>query len=81
MARGIFVQIVHALMHMHARGVCHRDIKLDNIFVVPAARAAGGGSKGFVVKIIDFGIGELMRPGHRLSLQCGACHPSRSEFM
>jgi serine/threonine protein kinase len=59
-----------------------RDIKLDNIFVVPASRACGGGggcsSKGgFVVKIIDFGIGELMRPGHRLSLQCGTLQAFR----
>jgi serine/threonine protein kinase len=46
-----------------------RDIKLDNIFVVPGPRV--NGQPNFVVKIIDFGIGELMRPGHRLSLQCG----------
>jgi serine/threonine protein kinase len=80
---------VHALMHMHARGVCHRynpamnytcifrrllldvearDIKLDNIFVIPSR---SGSSGCYIVKIIDFGIGELMRPGHRLSLQCG----------
>ena len=48
-----------------------RDIKLDNIFVIPALSRGARGQPNFIVKIIDFGIGELMRPGHRLSLQCG----------
>ncbi len=48
-----------------------RDIKLDNIFVIPVPSGHGRGGGRFIVKIIDFGIGELMRPGHRLSLQCG----------
>jgi serine/threonine protein kinase len=48
-----------------------RDIKLDNIFVVPTPSSSSRKTPTFLVKIIDFGIGELMRPGHRLSLQCG----------
>lgn len=31
--RGIMHQLLSALHHMHEAGVCHRDVKLENIFV------------------------------------------------
>ena len=30
-ARGVVSQLVHAVAYMHARGVCHRDLSLENI--------------------------------------------------
>jgi PAS domain S-box-containing protein len=42
-------QIVSAVDHMHKHGVCHRDLKLDNILLDSNGR----------VKIIDFGLGNF----------------------
>lgn len=62
LARKIFSQIVHAMCYCHNLGVVHRDLKPDNIMV----DATGN------VKIIDFGLGALVKPGMKLSRCCGA---------
>jgi serine/threonine-protein kinase len=48
----VLIEITHALEAAHARGVVHRDLKPDNVFL-----AAGRG--GPVVKLLDFGIAKL----------------------
>jgi serine/threonine protein kinase len=47
------LEVGEALAYAHARGVIHRDIKPDNIFL---ARTA----KGVVPKVIDFGIARVI---------------------
>jgi serine/threonine protein kinase len=51
-ARTIFKQVVKAVQCCHSRGVCHRDVKDENILL---------SSKTLHVKLIDFGCGARLR--------------------
>lgn len=48
-ASDIAIQVCEALAYAHARGVIHRDIKPDNIQILPSGR----------IKITDFGIARI----------------------
>jgi serine/threonine-protein kinase len=54
-AVGFARQVASGLAAAHARHVVHRDLKPDNIFLVPDPEVAGG----VRAKIIDFGIAKL----------------------
>jgi serine/threonine protein kinase len=53
-AAPIIYGILQALALAHSRGVIHRDLKPDNLFLVPDGRG------GQIVKVLDFGIAKLM---------------------
>lgn len=60
-AKFIFKQIMQGIEHMHAIGIVHRDIKLDNILL------DGHGN----VKIGDFGVSRRVEDDKLLYEQCG----------
>ncbi|XP_013792682.1 carbon catabolite-derepressing protein kinase-like, partial [Limulus polyphemus] len=61
-ARRIFRQLVDATNACHLVGVCHRDIKLDNIFV----------DENKNIKLGGFGLAAVGGDLHRLREHCGS---------
>ncbi len=52
----LLIQAAHGLEYLASRGIVHRDLSPDNIFVVD-----NGGEK--IVKLLDFGVAKLFDPG------------------
>lgn len=61
-ARRLCRQLVSAVAHIHSKGICHRDIKLQNILLDNANDSTAQ------VKLIDFGYGAKFR-GNLISLK------------
>ncbi len=57
----IIRQVLHSLMEAHARGIVHRDIKPDNVMIVPLAFDAD------YVKVMDFGIAKMVDSGEEIT--------------
>ena len=60
-AKFFFKQLIDALIYCHKKGVVHRDIKLDNILLDHLGN----------LKLCDFGVSRVVKPGERLRDQCG----------
>ena len=64
-ARDFFRQIVSGVDYMHSVGVCHRDLKLENILLIKQRQ----------VKIIDVGLGNFFSLSERIPLKTFAGSP------
>ncbi|KAK8479478.1 hypothetical protein V6N13_021093 [Hibiscus sabdariffa] len=71
-ARHIFQQIVSGVEYCHRNMMVHRDLKPENILF---------DSKCNVVKIADFGFGNIMRDGHFLRTSCGSPNYAAPEII
>jgi hypothetical protein len=56
--RDVFHQLCHGLAAAHARGLIHRDLKPDNVFLQLPRSALGGR----FVKVLDFGVAKALGP-------------------
>ena len=64
--------ILRGLQHIHQRGVVHRDIKLENVFLNhDRSRAVIG----------DFGLSNLWSPGGVLKTRCGSAEYAAPELL
>jgi serine/threonine-protein kinase len=61
MAATVVKQVCSALAAAHARGIIHRDMKPENIFVLASSieAVASGAAKALEVKVLDFGISKV----------------------
>jgi eukaryotic-like serine/threonine-protein kinase len=60
-------QVANALQVAHERGVIHRDLKPDNLFLVPDMEVIGGER----VKVLDFGMAKLAGELHSVGVKTG----------
>jgi serine/threonine-protein kinase len=60
-AMAIMKQVLRAVGAAHARGVIHRDLKPDNIFLIDQ-----GDNQDFV-KLLDFGISKVLDPDEQIA--------------
>ena len=61
-AVGLVLQVCDSLKEAHGKGILHRDLKPDNIYVLP-----GEGGKEHV-KVLDFGIAKMLNEGKEGSI-------------
>ncbi|MQM02565.1 hypothetical protein Taro_035338 [Colocasia esculenta] len=61
-ARKYFQQLIDAVEYCHSRGIYHRDLKPENLLI---------DNKGNL-KVSDFGLSALRKPGDMLSTACGS---------
>merc|ERR1712070_1243720 len=62
LARSFFLQLLAGVMHCHAHGVAHRDLKLENVLL----------TKSGVVKVIDFGLSYVYEVDAKGKAGCAA---------
>jgi len=67
----VFRQLLDGLSYLHARRICHRDLKLDNVFLARDLR----------VKIGDFGAACRFEPDKKLTYRCGTTQYMAPELL
>lgn len=57
------LQVAEGMLEAHARGILHRDLKPDNLWLVPEPAAPSGER----IKVLDFGIAHFLDRGEQLT--------------
>lgn len=68
----IFTQLVSALDHCHKLGICHRDVKIENVLI---------DERTLKVSLCDFGFATFFKRDERLSKWCGSPHTVAPEII
>jgi len=64
-AAKIVKKMVSAVAHMHEQGICHRDLKMENILFENDSPEAE-------IKVIDFGLSQKFSPGEQMKSRVGS---------
>ncbi|MCI0571199.1 MAG: protein kinase [Myxococcaceae bacterium] len=74
--RALLEQVLSGLEAAHVRGVVHRDLKPDNLFLLPAEEGAAER-----LKILDFGVAKVLDAGVRLGQTVAGTLIGTPEYM
>uniref|UniRef100_A0A8R7U270 non-specific serine/threonine protein kinase n=1 Tax=Triticum urartu TaxID=4572 RepID=A0A8R7U270_TRIUA len=70
-ARRIFQQIISSVEYCHRNMVVHRDLKPENLLL----------DSEYNVKLVDFGLSNVMHDGHFLKTSCGSLNYAAPELI
>jgi len=73
-ARSLVKQLVSAISYMHKVGICHRDIKLENMILAESGNLNS-------LKIIDFGLSTRFEAGVKMTEQVGSPYTAAPEII
>jgi len=82
-ARSFFAHLLEGLAFCHSLGICHRDLKLENLMLCPTGGAATASAaaaaeppsppwEALTLKIADFGLSDLNPIGILSTTYCGS---------
>eukprot|EP00520_Triparma_pacifica_P020396 CAMPEP_0118637582 /NCGR_PEP_ID=MMETSP0785-20121206/3227_1 /TAXON_ID=91992 /ORGANISM="Bolidomonas pacifica, Strain CCMP 1866" /LENGTH=343 /DNA_ID=CAMNT_0006528773 /DNA_START=238 /DNA_END=1265 /DNA_ORIENTATION=- len=68
-------QMLLALSYMHGRGICHRDLKLENVMYTSSDPSS------IEIKLIDFGLSEKYNKNEKMTKACGTVYTAAPEVI
>ena len=75
-AATIFQQLMSAIAYCHSKGICHRDLKLENLLYLNE-----GNEENNPIKVIDFGMGEKFDSKTKMKLKVGSAYYMSPEVL
>ena len=76
-ASAIMMQVMSAISYCHNIGICHRDIKPENILFLKEKNT----NERNPVKIIDFGLSQVISTEHKLTSRVGTAYYVAPEIL
>ena len=75
-ASKIFQQLMSAIAYCHSKGICHRDLKLENLLYLNE-----GDEENNPIKVIDFGMGEKFDNKNKMKMKVGSAYYMAPEVL
>ena len=75
-AADMLLQVMSAVEYCHNNGICHRDLKPENLLYLNP-----GPEKNNPIRVIDFGLSQVISPGKNLKTKVGTAYYVSPEIL